>query len=92
MKANWSHEYIDYVVYSGIMKGVDEEHFAPGAALTRGMLVTTLYRLAGEPEVAEKTTFQDVPDGRYFSRAVAWAQANGIVESTPQAREIQKRV
>lgn len=84
VKANWSHEYIDYVVYSGIMKGVDEEHFAPGAALTRGMLVTTLYRLAGEPEVAEKTTFQDVPDGRYFSRAVAWAQANGIVKGVTE--------
>ncbi len=50
------------------------------------MLVTTLYRLAGEPEVTEPTTFQDVSEGRYFSDAIAWAEdagiAKGITESS----------
>ena len=76
----WYHEYTDYVLDAGLMKGMEKDMFAPDGTLTRGMLVTTLYRLAGEPEVAGKATFRDVPDGRYFSKAVAWAQANGIVK------------
>ena len=44
------------------------------------MLVTTLYRLAGEPEVTEPTTFQDVSEGRYFSDAIAWAEDVGIAK------------
>ena len=42
--------------------------------------MTTLYRLAGEPEVTEPTTFQDVSEGRYFSDAIAWAGAAGVVK------------
>lgn len=76
----WYHAYTDYVLANGLMKGMDKDIFAPNATLNRGMLVTTLYRLAGEPEVTGKSTFCDVPDGRYFSEAVAWAQANGIVK------------
>ena len=59
---------------------MDETHFAPEGSLTRGQLVTTLYRLAGEPEVAEPATFADVKAGRYYTEAVAWAEENGIAK------------
>ncbi len=58
----------------GLMNGMDETHFAPEGSLTRGQLVTTLYRLAGEPEVAEPATFADVKAGRYYTEAVAWGR------------------
>ena len=76
----WYHEYTDYVIAKGLMNGMDETHFAPEGSLTRGQLVTTLYRLAGEPEVAEPATFADVKAGRYYTEAVAWAEENGIAK------------
>ena len=76
----WYHEYTDYVIAKGLMNGMDETHFAPEGSLTRGMLVTTLYRLAGEPEVAEPATFSDVKAGRYYAEAVAWAEDLGIAK------------
>ena len=76
----WYHEYTDYVIAKGLMNGMDETHFAPEGSLTRGMLLTTLYRLAGEPEVTEPATFTDVAQGRYYADAVAWAEDLGIVK------------
>ena len=73
----WYHEYTDYVIAKGLMNGMDETHFAPEGSLTRGMLVTALYRLAGEPEVTEPATFTDVAQGRYYADAVAWAGGSG---------------
>lgn len=74
----WYHRYVDYVLNNGLMKGMGTNLFAPEDTLSRGMLVTTLYRLAGEPEVTEKSGFEDVDENRYYGDAVAWAQANGI--------------
>ena len=67
------------------MKGMGNGLFAPNGTLTRGMLVTTLYRLADEPQVAEQSTFTDVAEDRYYSDAVAWAQANGIAKGMTDA-------
>ena len=71
---------MSYVIARELMNGMDETHFAPEGNLTRGMLVTTLYRLAGEPEVAEAATFTDVKAGRYYAEAVAWAEDLGIAK------------
>ena len=50
------------------------------------MLVTTLYRLAGEPEVTEAATFTDVPENRYFTQAIAWAQDVGLAKGVTETR------
>ena len=63
---------------------MDEKTFAPNGDLTRGMLVTTLYRLAGSPAVTAPSTFVDVPTGRYYTDAISWAQANGIAKGMDQ--------
>ncbi len=75
----WYHEYVDYVVDNGIMKGLPGNQFVPDSNMTRAMLVTTLYRMSGEPAVAEKATFADVKDGIWYSDAIAWAEDTGIV-------------
>ncbi|MDR0889316.1 MAG: S8 family serine peptidase [Oscillospiraceae bacterium] len=75
----WYHESVDYAVANGLMNGTSSTTFAPDASLTRGMIVTVLYRAEGSPEVAAPATFTDVPTGQYYSDAVAWAQANNIV-------------
>ena len=43
------------------------------------MIVTILYRLEGSPEVAV-STFIDVANTKYYAKAVAWGEANGIVK------------
>ena len=78
--ARWYHPYTDYVIETGLMIGMGDDKFAPDATLTRGMLVTTLYRLAGEPQVTKDSTFTDLRKGAYYETAVAWAQAEGIVK------------
>ncbi len=83
---SWYHEYVDYVVDQGFMKGMSADRFAPDAKLTRGMLVTTLYRLAGEPEVTEAATFTDVAENRYYTDAIAWAEDLGIAQGMGEGK------
>jgi len=54
--------------------------FSPNMTLTRGMVVTVLYRLEGSPEVKELSNpFNDVVENKWYSNAVKWAAANGII-------------
>jgi len=75
----WYHEYVCYVYNAGLMQGMSENEFKPFVTTTRAMLVTTLYRLAGCPEVTGTTAFTDVPEGQWYSDAVLWAEQNEIV-------------
>ena len=75
----WYHAYTDYVIANGLMNGVEETRFAPNASITRGQLVTTLYRLAGEPEVEGTSSFTDVDGHRFYAEPIAWAEEQGIV-------------
>ena len=54
----------------------------PNGALTRGMLVTVLYRMAGSPKVEGKVSekFSDCTDGSWYADAVLWASANKVVD------------
>ena len=47
----WYHDAVAYVYDNGMMNGVTENTFAPNATTTRGMIVTMLHRLEGEPGV-----------------------------------------
>ncbi len=75
----WYHEAVDYVAAWGLMNGVAPNEFAPNATLTRGMVVTVLYRQAGSPTVSELSTFTDVSADAWYAKAVAWAQDMGVV-------------
>lgn len=76
---SWYYDAVKFVYDKGIMDGVSYYKFAPDATITRGMVVTMLWRMAGEPYEAA-AGFTDVAAGRYYSTAVAWAARNGIVE------------
>ena len=75
---NWAHEGIDFVVDKGLFNGMSKDTFAPGKTMTRAMLVTVLWRSAGEPE-AETATFTDVPAEQWYTEAIAWAAEKGVV-------------
>ena len=61
-----------------MMNGTSKTTFGPNDSTTRGMIVTVLYRLENEPSAAA-ASFTDVVSGQYYTDAVAWANANGIV-------------
>lgn len=75
----WFSNPVQYVSDNGLMVGVDDNHFAPGGLTTRCMVVKVLHSMEGEPS-AEGTGFTDVEDGVWYTEAILWAQANGIVE------------
>lgn len=78
-KSGWYHEAVDFAVANDLMKGVAADRFDPDGTMTRAMMVTVLYRMAGSPEVKGNSTFTDVPAGQWYSDAITWAQDNGIV-------------
>ena len=75
----WYYDAVQYVYENGLMDGTGGGAFSPAATTTRGMVVTILYRLAGQPAVTGASGFTDVVAGQWYSDAVLWASANGIV-------------
>ncbi|MEQ2443077.1 S-layer homology domain-containing protein [Pseudoflavonifractor sp. CLA-AP-H29] len=81
----WYSEAVAYVTGQGLMNGTGETTFSPMLSMSRAMLVTVLYRLEGEPQ-AGACPFTDVPGGTWYTDAVAWAAANGIVTGVSDTR------
>lgn len=74
----WYTPCVAYCYEHGLMNGISSTKFSPDAYVTRGMIVTVLYRMAGSPTVSGVTDFPDVRRGEFYSDAVAWAVENGI--------------
>lgn len=75
----WYTEAVAYVQEQGLMTGTTPTDFAPEASLTRAMLVTVLYRLAGEPAVSGDDGFRDTADGQWYANGITWATRQKIV-------------
>ena len=79
----WAANSVDFMYMNDIIKGNNTKNpklFGPGAKMTRAMLVTVLYRAAGEPSVTGITNkFTDNKQGKYYYNAVLWASNMGIV-------------
>ena len=79
---------IAYCLDHGLMNGVSDTEFDPDGTLTRAMLVTVLWRLAGEPAATQDCAFPDLgsandPAASWYLDAVAWAAEAGIVNGRP---------
>lgn len=80
----WYYEWVARAVQIGLFSGMSETEFAPESHMTRAMLVTVLYRMDGAPAVTGETPFTDVASGQWYSDAVNWAYANGVVNGISQ--------
>lgn len=80
--SHWAYSNIIYMTQNGLMNGVSTNYFSPNAYLSRAMLVTILYRLAGTPTIVGNHTFSDVYSSDYYNLAVSWASSNNIVNGT----------
>ena len=82
----WYAQAVQYVYENGLMDGIENNQFAPEHTTTRAQLVTILYRLEGQPAVTGESGFTDVEAGTWYTDAVAWAAANGIVNGVSDTR------
>ena len=78
----WFFDAVAYVYGKGMMTGVTNTTFEPDTTTTRGMIVTMLYRLEGEPAIGNTAGFADVEAGSWYEKAVAWAVENKVTTGT----------
>ncbi len=76
---HWAQEAIHYIYSKDLMRGVDDNQFAPEAEVNRAMLVTMLYRLDGTPTATTSNSFADVADNSWYTESILWASANHLV-------------
>ncbi|MEL7565314.1 MAG: DUF4430 domain-containing protein, partial [Dehalobacterium sp.] len=76
---DWFYGAVEFAVKNGLFNGTTATAFSPNDQMTRAMLVTVLYRLEGLPAVTGTSGFTDVKNGQWYTDAIIWADANGIV-------------
>ena len=82
----WYAEAVEAAAEKGYMTGVDARHFDPEATVTRAMVVTVLWRMAGGPAAAAPSGFSDVAAGAWYAGAVDWAKQAGVAGGDGQGR------
>jgi hypothetical protein len=89
----WYTQYVYNANMAGYVNGYNDGYFfGPDDAIKRGDVAVILARMAGFENVTADdstnglagytSTFEDVDDGTYYSKAIAWAQHVGIVTGT----------
>lgn len=89
---DWYYEDVLYVYNRGLMEGTGEHSFSPDGAVTRGQIVTILWRLAGSPVVNFAMDFTDVTEETWCAEAIRWAAADGIAQGFDDGSFGQDRV
>ena len=79
-KTSWYIDAVHYVYDRSLMIGTDTDRFSPNGVTSRAMIATVLWRMAGSPVVFDALPFADVADGTWYTDAVRWASAAGIVD------------
>lgn len=77
--SDWFYDSVKYAVEKNLMVGVSDTSFKPNGTMTRAMLVTVLYRLAGEPYVVLSSPFKDLSQD-WYRKAVVWGYQKSIIK------------
>lgn len=75
----WYADAVSYCSTHGLMSGTTADTFSPDGTMTRAMLAAVLHRMAGTPTVSAAPRFSDAEEGAWYSGAVAWAAAEGVM-------------
>ena len=75
----WYHDGVHYCLEEGLMSGHANGTFEPNGPLTRAQLAQILYNKTGKPTITKMSTFTDVAPDKWYAKAIAWAQQNGVV-------------
>lgn len=77
---HWAEDSIAFCVSNGIFNGVGGEYFDPDGTMTRAMIASTLYRMAGSPDIGINVDgFSDMTVGQWYTDAVLWGRNTGIM-------------
>lgn len=76
---DWYYPYVRFVYDQGLLQGTTTTQFSPGSDMTRVMLATALYRMAGVQGAVPSVGFSDVPTNIWYVDAVNWAAGAGVV-------------
>ena len=88
----WYYPDVDAAAAAGYMNGVGDGVFSPNKPVTRGQLVTLLYRFSGaDPAAFGESPVADVKPTAYYAEAVAWAYAAGIVNGYENGKFLPDR-
>ena len=75
----WYAPAVTYVSNKGLITGYDNGTFGPYDNITRGQLVTILWRMEGKP-ISSSAGFSDVSSSDFYYSAALWAQKNGVIK------------
>jgi hypothetical protein len=79
-KNDWFFDDVLFSFTRGLIKGTNDDTFSPQGTLTRGMLVTILYRNAGEPDISDRSNIFSDAGNAYFTDPIIWAVEKGIAK------------
>lgn len=82
MPGRYYYDAVQEMADRNLFYGTTNYTFNPDDTMTRAMLVTVLWRLAGKPATTQSTSFTDVPSNTYYAQSVAWAYETGITKGT----------
>ena len=77
---DWFYESVKYANENNLFKGATETKFEPNSPMTRGMMITVLWRMEKEPVVNYLMMFEDVNQEEYYAEAIRWASSEKIVQ------------
>lgn len=84
---DWFYKDVLYMWANSLMNGTEETLFSPNGLVTRGMVVTVLYRMEGAPDVSGSTNpFDDVASGVYYTDAIKWGAEHDIIRGYGDGR------
>jgi hypothetical protein len=78
--SDWFYEGVIYTYANKLFNGTSANIFEPNKVMTRAMLATVLYRLAGMPTVNSANPFNDVENGQWYTDAILWVNNNNIAK------------
>lgn len=84
-EGDWFYDAVRFVYENKMMSGTGGNKFSPGTTTDRGMIVTILHRLEGNPQ-AGQSSFPDVERGQWYAAAVDWAAEKGVVNGYDNGR------
>jgi REP element-mobilizing transposase RayT len=77
---DWYYNAVKYVNENNLFKGITETKFGPRSPMTRGMMVTVLWRMEKEPVVNYLMMYKDVKQEEYYTEAIRWATSEKIIQ------------
>ena len=74
------------------MIGMGGAKFQPDTEMSRAMLVTVLYRIAGSPPSKGTAPFRDVEKNSWYTNAVIWAYQNNVTNGVSATGLLRRKM